>query len=122
MMTKPFSRREFLLMLPVGASLFYPSPAQKAISSNGYNWITFYQRGGKVWGQDWDACIQDYAHSGLKALEPSIGHVDDLNKLIPALKKYDMPWKHASDIKGWQSEWATAYNVTFIPFNFLINI
>jgi hypothetical protein len=38
-----------------------------------------------------------------------------------ALKKYDMPWKHASDIKGWQSEWAAAYNVTFIPFNFLLN-
>ncbi len=38
-----------------------------------------------------------------------------------AIKKYDMPWKHASDIKGWQSEWATAYNVTFIPFNFLLN-
>ena len=90
MMTKPFSRREFLLMLPVGASLFYPSSAQQFISSNGYNWITFYQRAGKVWGQDWDACIQDYAHSGLKALEPSIGHVDDLNKLIPALKKYDI--------------------------------
>ena len=90
MMTKPFSRREFLLMLPVGISLFYPSPAQQFISSNGYNWITFYQRAGKVWGQDWDACIQDYAHSGLKALEPSIGHVDDLNKLIPALKKYNI--------------------------------
>jgi len=38
-----------------------------------------------------------------------------------AIKKYNMPWKHASDIKGWQSEWAKAYNVTFIPFNFLIN-
>jgi len=90
MMTQPFSRREFLLMLPVGASLFYEGQEQRVISSNGYNWITFYQRAGKIWGQDWDACIQDYARSGLKALEPSIGNVDDLNKLIPALKKYDI--------------------------------
>jgi inosose dehydratase len=77
-------------MLPAGASLFYRNQAQKVISSNGYNWITFYQRAGQVWGQDWDACIQDYARSGLKALEPSIGNVDDVNKLIPALKKYDI--------------------------------
>ena len=90
MMTQPFSRREFLLMLPVGASLFYEGQEQRVISSNGYNWITFYQRAGKVWGQDWDVCIQDYARSGLKALEPSIGNVADLNKLIPALKKYDI--------------------------------
>jgi len=90
MMRAPFSRREFLLMLPAGASLFYRNQAQKVISSNGYNWITFYQRAGQVWGQDWDACIQDYARSGLKALEPSIGNVDDVNKLIPALKKYDI--------------------------------
>ena len=34
--------------------------------------------------------IQDYARSGLKALEPSIGNVADVNKLIPALKKYDI--------------------------------
>lgn len=90
MMRAPFSRREFLLMLPAGASLFYRNQAQKVISSNEYNWITFYQRAGQVWGQDWDACIQDYARSGLKALEPSIGNVDDVNKLIPALKKYDI--------------------------------
>ena len=90
MMRAPFSRREFLLMLPLGASLFYRKKAHKVISSNGYNWITFYQRAGQVWGQDWDACIQDYARSGLKALEPSIGNVDDVNKLIPALKKYDI--------------------------------
>jgi peroxiredoxin len=38
-----------------------------------------------------------------------------------ALDKYDMPWKHASDIKGWKSEWAKEYNVTFIPFNFLVD-
>lgn len=91
MMTQPFSRREFLLMLPVGASLFYEGQEQRVISSNGYNWITFYQRAGKIWGQDWDACIQDYARSGLKALEPSIGNVADLNKLIPALKNMRLP-------------------------------
>ena len=32
-----------------------------------------------------------------------------------------MPWKHASDLKGWQSEGGKAYNVTFVPFNLLID-
>jgi inosose dehydratase len=92
MMMWPFSRREFLKSIPLGAFLLLKNPwdEKRIISCNGYNWITFYQRAGKVWGQDWEACIQDYARSGLKALEPSIGHVEDLNKLIPTLKKYDI--------------------------------
>lgn len=92
MIKPPFSRREFLISLPLGVSLFFGTPKDKnkIISCNGYNWITFYQRAGKVWGQDWETCIEDYARSGLKALEPSIGNADDLNKLIPVLKKYDI--------------------------------
>lgn len=43
------------------------------------------------------------------------------SKWVDSIKSYDMPWKHASDIKGWQSAGAAAYNVTFIPFNFLVD-
>ena len=43
------------------------------------------------------------------------------SKWIEAAKKYDMPWLHASDISGWQSEVASNYNVTFVPFNFLLD-
>ncbi|MCP5048879.1 MAG: TlpA family protein disulfide reductase [bacterium] len=42
-------------------------------------------------------------------------------KWANAIKSYGMPWKHASDLKYWQSEGAKAYNVTFVPFNFLLD-
>ena len=61
----------------------------------------------------------DFHSKGFEIFSYSLDNRESMWK--KALKKYDMPWKHASDIKGWQSEWATAYNVTFIPFNFLIN-
>ena len=61
----------------------------------------------------------DFHSKGFEIFSYSIDNSESMWKT--AVNKYDMPWKHASDIKGWQSEWATAYNVTFIPFNFLIN-
>ena len=38
-----------------------------------------------------------------------------------AIKKYDMNWPHLSDLEGWKSTAARDYNVTFIPFNILID-
>ncbi len=38
-----------------------------------------------------------------------------------AIVKYEMGWPHVSDLKGWASETANDYNVTFIPFNLLID-
>ncbi|MDA8693138.1 AhpC/TSA family protein [Saprospiraceae bacterium] len=38
-----------------------------------------------------------------------------------AIIKYEMAWPQLSDLKGWGSEAAAAYNVTFIPFNVLID-
>jgi peroxiredoxin len=43
------------------------------------------------------------------------------SKWSDAIKSFKMSWKHISDLKGWQSEWAAACNVTFVPFNFLLN-
>ncbi|MCU0451753.1 MAG: sugar phosphate isomerase/epimerase [Bernardetiaceae bacterium] len=60
------------------------------ISSNTYNWGTFYGRQGKTWGQDWDACLADYVKSGLQAIEPGFGNADDVRKLAPFLKKYSL--------------------------------
>jgi len=61
----------------------------------------------------------DFHSKGFEIFSYSLDSRESMWK--KAIKKYDMPWKHASDIKGWQSEWAAAYNVTFIPFNFLLN-
>ncbi len=38
-----------------------------------------------------------------------------------SIVKYDMTWPQVSDLKGWGSASAAAYNVTFIPFNVLID-
>lgn len=38
-----------------------------------------------------------------------------------AIVKYDMTWPQVSDLKGWGSASAADYNVTFIPFNVLID-
>ena len=38
-----------------------------------------------------------------------------------AINKYKMPWPNVSNLKGWGSEAAAAYNVTFVPFNVLID-
>ncbi len=58
-----------------------------------------------------------YAEFHSKGFEIFSYSLDNRESLwIKAIEKFDMPWKHASDIKGWQSEWATAYNVTFFAF------
>lgn len=96
--------------------------------------ITLYQSLGKYtlidfWAAWCRPCLlqipdlkKTYADFHSKGFEIFSFSLDDREEMWrSALKKYDMPWKHASDIKGWQSEWATAYNVTFIPFNFLLD-
>ena len=40
---------------------------------------------------------------------------------IAAIKKQNMPWPHMSDLKGWESAGAAAYNVSAIPANVLIS-
>jgi inosose dehydratase len=58
------------------------------ISSNVYNWFTFYKREGKDWGNDWDACIKEYTQCGLMAIEPSFSTLNDVKALLPVLDKY----------------------------------
>ena len=40
---------------------------------------------------------------------------------VAAIKKQNMPWPHMSDLKGWESAGAAAYNVRAIPANVLIS-
>ncbi|MBR1401848.1 MAG: AhpC/TSA family protein [Prevotella sp.] len=39
---------------------------------------------------------------------------------LKALKELDMPWPQMSDVKGWDSEAAKAYNIKGIPFTLLV--
>ncbi|MCB0707528.1 MAG: AhpC/TSA family protein [Saprospiraceae bacterium] len=38
-----------------------------------------------------------------------------------AINEHQLDWPNVSDLKGWESEAANAYNVTFLPFNLLID-
>ncbi len=61
----------------------------------------------------------DFHDSGFEIFGYSIDK--NKSKWAGTIEAYDMPWTHASDLKGWQSEGAKAFNVTFVPFNFLLN-
>jgi inosose dehydratase len=91
------NRRNFLGQLAAVAAtsaLVGANPPSRAkllpISSNTYNWGTFYGRQAKNWGEDWDACLTDYAKSGLTAIEPGFGNAADVAKLAPFLKKHGL--------------------------------
>ncbi len=46
---------------------------------------------------------------------------EEKNDWLKAIEKDKLIWKQVSDLKGWQSEVVTLYNVTAIPTNFLID-
>lgn len=80
------SAATILSAAPEDAFAPYPFP----ISSNAYNWLTFYWRQNKNWGEDLDACIAEYAKSGLTAYEPSFNSAEEVAKLGTVLKKHQI--------------------------------
>lgn len=100
-------RRSFIKsILPVLAipnfkyDIDYEVVAKFPISSNSYNWATFYSREGKDWGTNWDESINEYAKSGIRAFEPGLTTVEDAKLLIKALKKHkiSMPSVYVNSI------------------------
>ena len=60
-----------------------------------------------------------YQEKGFEIFGVSVDSKKD--KWKASIKKYDMPWPNVSDLKGWGSTAAADYNVTFIPFNVLLD-
>jgi inosose dehydratase len=60
------------------------------ISCNAYNWTTFYKRQKKTWGENLDACIAEFAKTGIKAYEPGLNTAKEAADLIFVLKKYNI--------------------------------
>jgi inosose dehydratase len=83
----------------------YP-PNRFPISCNSYNWITFYGRENKNWGEDLDANIAEFAKTGIKAYEPGLDNAKQAAELIPVLKKYgiSMPSVYVNSVMHVQSE------------------
>lgn len=95
-------RRNFIAALPLLASLDFKGFAleSRPISSNGYNWTTFFRREGKVWGDHPASDMDLYAQTGLKAYEPGIENPGMLEKLLPEMKRNEisMPSMYANSV------------------------
>nr|MBX2815611.1 TlpA family protein disulfide reductase [Saprospiraceae bacterium] len=43
------------------------------------------------------------------------------DKWKEAIEQYELDWPHVSDVRGWKSQQAKDFNVTFVPFNLLVD-
>lgn len=68
---------------------------------------------------DLKQAYEDYHDKGFEIIGISVDTKEKRWK--SAIQKYEMNWPHVSDLKGWGAEVANNYNVTFIPFNMLID-
>lgn len=94
------SRRKFLQKLSVipALPLLKSNPfetqdkilPQFPISSNAYNWLTFYRRENKAWGENWDAHMKTYAETGLKAFEPTFTSPAEVLEIHAAAQENDI--------------------------------
>lgn len=91
------NRRNFVGILPSAAVLLMGSKSHELEESNSlpiscseYDWITFYERDDKNWGENPDACLAEFASTEIPGLELSLNHPDQLERLIPFLKKYQI--------------------------------
>ncbi|GAB3714983.1 hypothetical protein GCM10027592_55170 [Spirosoma flavus] len=96
----PLFRRQFLHSLTaLAGTTFLPDNATSEarsfakswpISCNSYTWLTFYNRQNKEWMKDPDASLAELAKSEVTAYEPSVTSPEEIKKLAPLLKKYNL--------------------------------
>lgn len=87
------NRRQFINAVAGSAAFGLISSTTNAIqnlpiSCNSYNWLTFYGRQNKNWGEDLEANMSDLTKTGITAYEPGLSSVEDVRKLAPMLQKY----------------------------------
>lgn len=78
-----------MAFMPAAAALVssLPKPTLYPIACNSYNWVTFYGRKGKNWGENLVENIEEFAKTGITAYEPGIENLAMVQRLIPILKK-----------------------------------
>lgn len=96
-LTMYYNRRHFMeILATTGAALFTDSAIASGsknpspISCNQYAWITFYNRDKRDWNANLDASLSEYVKSGFTAYEPSFSNVEEVKRLAPLLKKYNL--------------------------------
>jgi inosose dehydratase len=78
-------RAAVLATLPENASIL---PSSLPIGCNAYTWYTFFGRDNKDFYADFDASFTEYVKAGFTTIEPSFSTVEEVNRMIPFLKKY----------------------------------
>ncbi len=68
---------------------------------------------------DLQKVYHDFKGLGFEILSVSIDGKED--RWSSAISRLKLDWLHISDLKGWRSELAESYNVTFIPFNLIVD-
>jgi inosose dehydratase len=95
------SRREFLRDAVVTAGLAAVTPAAMSavaqaaskklhVACNQYSWSVFYQREKKDFNASLDAGLADVAASGIDGFEPGVGGLEQIEPMIPLLKKHGL--------------------------------
>jgi len=64
--------------------------AKLHVACNSYTWQTFYARENRSFNGLLDAGLEDVAKSGLDGFEPLVTSLQDIDKLVPLLKKHEL--------------------------------
>lgn len=87
------SRRRLLQLfatVPLAATMAQAQKTTWPVSCNTYNWSTFYGRQGKKWEDNLDAFAAEFRQTGLTAIEPGLGSLENTRQLIAVLKKHNI--------------------------------
>ena len=57
------------------------------LATNAYSWHVFYQREGRDFNGSLEAGLKDVAASGIDGFEPGVGGAEEVQRLIPLLKR-----------------------------------
>ena len=60
------------------------------LATNAYSWQVFYQRDGRDFGAALDRGLADVAASELDGYEPGVGSPEDVQRLVPLLRKHNL--------------------------------
>jgi len=98
MHNEPQSRRAFLRGTALAAAALSAGSGsglgadrrRLRLSTNAYSWHVFYQREGRDFNASLDEGFQDVLASEIDGYEPGVGGVEELRRLLPALRRHGL--------------------------------
>lgn len=79
-----------LLATPRIAQVRAQARGKLHVACNSYTWQTFYARESRSFNESLDAGLEDVAKSGLDGFEPLVTSPQEMDKLVPLLKKHGL--------------------------------